>query len=499
MKEKRETNFNEIMRIFLCIIISTIFLCVFSAKTSPLVPGYYGTDSAFFMLVGQGMTKGLLPYRDFFDMKGPYLFFIEYIGQLLCYGRTGCFIIQIIGMSVSMYFWDKTYRLIMKKSNLVFEFLMIIPLLLNLIASMNGGNLTEEISLPFLSVCLYFILSFFYNCEKKETVVNHNKWYTLFYGFSFGVILLIRITNAALIGAILLTMTAFLIKEKKYAELFKNAGVFLGGTIIAIIPMFAYCYFNGILKEMLYQVFEFGFVYSSETSLFDSLKLMTEYEWLGFIPLIGSILILLLFKEKDIKYWIFSISNALLVCLAVLMGNAYYHYFTLAVPNILFLIWIVYKNSPKLVNIKTKCLMVVLSICFILSPAYKIYQEFGYNFWAIVDYHIAGDNDNTKKIMSFIPAEDRDSVYCYFDFASRWYCKAGIFPCIKYCDWQDHYIKLCPEIEEDLTKIFIDNPPKWLVLQSSSEKPYVSFIENAINFQYIKIAEEDGFLLYMLK
>ena len=499
MRKGRAIKCNEIVRIILCIIISTLFLSVFSAKTSPLVPGNIGTDSAFFMLVGQGMTKGLLPYRDFFDMKGPYLFFIEYIGQLLCYGRTGCFIIQIIGMSVSLYFWDKTYRMVLKKSNLFFELLMIIPMMLNLIASMNGGNLTEEISLPFLSVCLYFILSYFHDCEKSGTAVVHNKWYTLFYGISFGIILLIRITNAALIGAILLTMTVVLIKEKKFAELFKNAGVFILGTIVSVVPMLIYCYFKGILKGMLYQVFKFGFIYSGETGLLDSLKLMTDYEWLGFIPLIGSILVLLLFREKDLKYWIFSVSNALLVSLAVLMGNAYYHYFTLAVLNILFLIWIISKNLHKLVNIKTKCMAVALSICFILSPAYKIYQEFGYNFWSVVDYWIAGGSDNTKKIASFIPTEDRDSVYCYFDYDSRWYCKTGIFPCIKYCDWQDHYIELCPEIGEELSEIFINTPPKWLVLKAKRAVPYPYFIENAINCQYEKIAEEDSFALYRLK
>lgn len=66
------------------------FLSVFSMYTSPFT-SLPGGDAAFFRLVGQGMTQGMLPYRDFFDMKGPYLFLIEYLAQLICFGRVGCF------------------------------------------------------------------------------------------------------------------------------------------------------------------------------------------------------------------------------------------------------------------------------------------------------------------------------------------------------------------------------------------------------------------------
>ena len=75
-----------------------VFLAVFSYSTSPFTTCDNGADAAFFRLVGQGMTQGYLPYRDFFDMKGPFLFLIEYIGQLLSYGRLGIFVLQWLNL-----------------------------------------------------------------------------------------------------------------------------------------------------------------------------------------------------------------------------------------------------------------------------------------------------------------------------------------------------------------------------------------------------------------
>ncbi|MBQ1738745.1 MAG: hypothetical protein II108_00735, partial [Clostridiales bacterium] len=96
----RSKVFKNIKLYLVCLLIATAFAAIYSTSTTPLMKDNWGCDSAFFILVGQGMTKGLLPYRDFFDMKGPFLFFLEYIGQMISYGRTGAFIIQCINLSV---------------------------------------------------------------------------------------------------------------------------------------------------------------------------------------------------------------------------------------------------------------------------------------------------------------------------------------------------------------------------------------------------------------
>lgn len=95
-------------RYLLWAVIAVLFLGIYSPATSPLAI-YYGADSAFFIMVARGMKEGLLPYRDFFDMKGPYFFLIQYVGQLIYTGRFGAFIIQCINLFFSLIIIDNIY------------------------------------------------------------------------------------------------------------------------------------------------------------------------------------------------------------------------------------------------------------------------------------------------------------------------------------------------------------------------------------------------------
>ena len=83
----RRTGFKDIFRRFLpyllLLALSALFLLIFSLWTSPFYRHWYGCDCSFFTMVGRGITEGMVPYRDFFDLKGPYFFFIEALGQLI--------------------------------------------------------------------------------------------------------------------------------------------------------------------------------------------------------------------------------------------------------------------------------------------------------------------------------------------------------------------------------------------------------------------------------
>ena len=75
---------------------SFIFVFFFSRTTSPLYKYDVGIDSAYFQTMARGWINGKVLYRDIFDQKGPYLYTIEALGILLCNGRIGIMIMQII-------------------------------------------------------------------------------------------------------------------------------------------------------------------------------------------------------------------------------------------------------------------------------------------------------------------------------------------------------------------------------------------------------------------
>ena len=99
------------------------------------------------------MTKGYLPYRDFFDTKGPYLFLIEYIAQLISYGRLGIFFLQWINLFLTMILACQIYKFYGIKTKWK-QIILLFPILYVACFTFEGGNLTEEFSLVPLMICL---------------------------------------------------------------------------------------------------------------------------------------------------------------------------------------------------------------------------------------------------------------------------------------------------------------------------------------------------------
>lgn len=69
-------------------IIAFLFVLIFSFSTSPLYPNYWGSDSAQFQTIGMAWASGKIPYRDIFDHKGPFIFWVNMLGYKMG-GRAG--------------------------------------------------------------------------------------------------------------------------------------------------------------------------------------------------------------------------------------------------------------------------------------------------------------------------------------------------------------------------------------------------------------------------
>lgn len=102
---------------------------------------------------------------------------------------------------------------------------------------------------------------------------------------------------------------------------------------------------------------------------------------------------------------------------------------------------------------------------------------------AFTDIYIDQD---ARKVASLIPDEQRDSVYTY-GIPSRWYIETDLFPANKYCDWQDHYIELNPNIQHELSAALTQTPPKWIVTHDP-DSPLVP--------DFLKAILSDGYMLY---
>ena len=485
----RSKVFKNVKLYLACLAVAVLFAAIYSTTTTPLLQGHWGSDSAFFILVGQGMTKGLMPYRDFFDMKGPYLFFIEYIGQLICYGRTGAFIVQCINLSVCFYIIGKTSDLFSKRLIWLHRLVAMIPILLVAVFTYEGGNLTEEYCLPWILGSLYFCLKYFKESEEKKSY-KHSIWVSLFNGAAVGVICFIRITNAATIGAVLLSVFLVMLKKKEIKNALINlAMVFAGFAGTCAIPCIFFAAKN-MLGEMLNQVFLFGFAYSAEVGFAEKfVNVISSFKFFLLLLLLP-VIACFIYREK----WymkLLSISSALLLLVAVTMGNVIYHYLTLFIPHVALAVFIAYRNGGKILKVRKNIICIVcfavlfagnsvwiaksaLKGCFTVY-SFVIAQPYGssldgvttqlQSMPSVADYIYTGhENYDALEVASYIPDEDKDSVYCYGEeYWSWWYGVTDIIPAYKYMDWQSHYIELIPGLEQEIATWISDDGSTYIV------------------------------------
>lgn len=446
------------------------------------------------MLVGKGMTKGYLPYRDFFDMKGPAFFLIEYLGQKICYGRWGIFLLQWINLVITLVLVCRIFALL-HISIKGLQALLLLPFLYIASFTFDGGNLTEEFSLIPLFSCLYIGLRFF--ALRAEQIPPRKSFLWLsggWYGISFGILLLIRVTNAALICAIILTVIISFLRDGKWMHLIICSCAFLLGLACAVLPFFLYYASKGILPELFEAVFALGFRYSSKKPFLDHIQevIFNHRNHRLLLILIPCFLVLYL-KWKTWRERLLMLIGAVFTFLAISSGNNYMHYYALTLPLIVICESALAEQLQKNESRK-RTVAICLASILLLSHLPNVGTRS-----VIIYLHFFKQEEYTESqialdIASRIPEEDRDSVFGY-NIAPAWYTYAQLFPCIKYCGWQNNYISLMPQIYDDLKNIFQERPPKWLILPRGRGR-LPDFLEKTVEEEYLLQYENEKYSLY---
>lgn len=239
-----------------CFILAIIFVFLFSFSTSPLYNEYYGGDSSQFQTIGEAWLEGKVPYKDTFDHKGPAIFLINTFGYLI-HWRTGIMVIQILFLSITLYWVFKIGSLVSKKS--IYGAFTVILTLVFLRCSYCDGNSVQEYALPFLAISTYYIVKFLLSKQKK----HEPKW-ALIYGVSAGFCLLSQATSAIIIAAGVIMISIRLIRNKQWNNFWKNVGFGLVGFGGFCAPFLLYFAINGCLGEMFYAIIIFNAEYASK-------------------------------------------------------------------------------------------------------------------------------------------------------------------------------------------------------------------------------------------
>ena len=455
-KIKKIPHKQKILEYIGLFMVSTIHLLLFSLWTSPYFKDWYGCDASFFTLVGRGITEGKVPYRDFFDLKGPYFFFVEALGQLFAHARTGAFIIQVPFAFFSLVLIYEICNLFVSKKKSLF---ICVVYLWGNITTLWGGNTLEEFILPVTLGCLYYTL--YQLVKNNRSLENLPVSNMVILGVALSISLFSKISCGAPILGIIAAVIFSNITCKNVKQLLFNLLYLLFGFSLATLPVILYFGMNSALGDMFYCVFKLGF--SRSTNYYESFNATWELKLSG--AALAFVFSVLCRKRIDRNVSIILMAVSAATWLLLHLGTPFHYYFTTVYPCMILALALFLKSYDPLILFEDAGQIATI-ILFALFLGY--YVPTGLDTIDTVVNHrdfIGSDQfvQDVSDMAALIPECDRDSVHSFM-IDMQWFQASGIIPCCRYVVNLPFFIELCPEAEDEILDMIETNPPKWLVI-----------------------------------
>lgn len=452
-------------------LLAFLFIALFSSTTSPLFYGQEITDSAIFQIIGKYWDEGFLPYHDFFDNKGPYLYMINALGYLLTRSRLGVWLLQIVNMTVVFCVCYNIFLLRFKPRTSI---LLTVTAAASLASCTEGGNSAEEYCLPFICLSVYLVGKWL-----KTKRYCHPISFAFVYGITFGIAAMTRLTNALGLFGIIVVIVIHLFCRHQWRNLGLNCLAFLVGTAAVIAPFTLYFTSKGILSDAWYAVFGFNFEYIRGSRL-DDLTLFDAIKWLkAYINAYVLFFISLYYIKKNRLEGCIWLMATLLPLIWFVSGQRYAHYAIIALPY--------YCVSICLINSKVIRTVFVALACFLgiyeVRSSYKIYHEKDKM------------QDCYTSILKTIPKEDQAHVIGY-NVSPGFYYYNNIRPIYPYFTIQEMGPQMGMTIKSKLRACFQNGRATWIIVYKES-----SSINDILHRRYrlIKSYANDDIYLYRLR
>jgi len=431
----------------------------------------YGGDNAIFIMMGKMFLKGMVPYVDFFDHKGPTLIFIEALGVSLSpdNARMGIFFLQIINLTLIQILIYHTARHFVSAVN---SFSAVLVSLLIFSFTIQGGNSTEEYSILFTLLSLLLTVRF---CTSGNNKIK--PLHIIIIGASAAALFWLRLNNMGQICAYAVFMFIVLCRNKDWQGIQKLILSFTIGFLLVSLPIIIYYQMRDALPDMIYATFLFNLKYVKTESLqeLDSvtsiiLHIIKAWTSLG-VLLIGGLVYFL--KNRNFNIALLSVLMFAFGWFSTHLGPGLYHYMTLNIPclvlGLALLLDVVTAHSSKRKLVWLCCIASAISLSGYMVGKYN-YQY----YWDEMD-----DSDfitQSETIADEIPADERDSVYGYNVFARFW-TYTDLYPSYKYFILQEWQGLHDPQIIDDINFMLDNHSPKWVVSQFRETSDNIYFYE----------------------
>ena len=237
--EKRTIHWN-VLYIFLLAAVSITLL----SKSSPFYPFNDWVDPNTMFSVGKGMLKGLVPYRDLYEQKGPLLLALHALEAVISFDTLkGIWIIEIAACFFTLLF---LYKILFPWTGR--KTLITLPILAAVIyvsRAFVAGDSAEEMSLPLLTYGLYAGI----NAIRGSRLPSKRESFLV--GLTSGCVLWIKFSHLGFYAGWFLFFLVTAFQKKQVRQLIQMLIFIICGVITASLPVFLYFGINRSIRVFL--------------------------------------------------------------------------------------------------------------------------------------------------------------------------------------------------------------------------------------------------------
>ena len=229
--------------VLICAAASALYLLL-GSMCSPLYPLNIWVDANCLLTVGRVMKEGGVLYRDVYEQKGPLLYLIHMLAAMISDSSfLGVYLFEIVSLTALLVLAQRLIRLwtgdyLACAGALLFGACVLVS------RSFARGDSAEEFCLPFLMAALYMVCA---HGKQSEAALPGRTMFLL--GLLAGCVAAIKYTALGLFIGLCAAQGVFLLLRRNVRGVLVNAGVFLAGMILPILPFVAYFAAHGALRD----------------------------------------------------------------------------------------------------------------------------------------------------------------------------------------------------------------------------------------------------------
>lgn len=231
-------------------------------------------DGACFYVIGKAIMQGKVLYKDIFDHKTPYIYFINGLASLLEYNHIGLFLVEVLILFVTLYFIFKILILFFENEkfkngesltekqlyviSLIGTFIM--GIILSDFAITEGYYRTEAFAVALVMPAIYIMAKYYYGKINILKISKQMFFIGLLAGFTF----MINLKGIVLFVPLVIPLAFDFIKQKQWLGLLKTFCLGLFGVIIVILPYVIYMIATDSVKDMIFAVWDTNLAYARD-------------------------------------------------------------------------------------------------------------------------------------------------------------------------------------------------------------------------------------------